>query len=224
MFLTRLILDLHCRQAKIDKSSPEDLHKTVMRLFPTTSAPTPRKALGVLHRLEEGVSGQAMLIIQSALQPNFETLHPGYLLDLSRDLDLAELGILENPSVREVGVERLAIATSDRFRFRLRANTTKRLAAGGQTERRKGAGKRVPVRGDDGRMDWLKRHAERCGFKPIEVVAREVSAQGSRVRLAGALFEGILEVVEADAFREALNTGIGPAKAFGFGLLSVRRI
>ncbi len=37
----------------------------------------------------------------------------------------------------------------------------------------------------------------------------------------GVLFEGSLQVVDAEAFRKALAHGIGPGKAFGFGLLSV---
>jgi len=38
-----------------------------------------------------------------------------------------------------------------------------------------------------------------------------------------ALFEGVLEVAEAAAFGAALREGVGPGKAFGFGLLSVAR-
>ena len=37
-------------------------------------------------------------------------------------------------------------------------------------------------------------------------------------------YEGILEVTNADNFRDTLVRGIGPAKAFGFGLLSVAPI
>ncbi len=36
-------------------------------------------------------------------------------------------------------------------------------------------------------------------------------------------FDGELAVTDADRFRAALRDGIGPAKAYGFGLLSVRR-
>lgn len=35
------------------------------------------------------------------------------------------------------------------------------------------------------------------------------------------LFEGRLRVTDADLFRAALASGIGPAKAYGFGLLSI---
>jgi CRISPR system Cascade subunit CasE len=37
-------------------------------------------------------------------------------------------------------------------------------------------------------------------------------------------FEGILEVTDPEEFAAAVTAGIGPAKAFGFGLLSVARL
>ena len=37
------------------------------------------------------------------------------------------------------------------------------------------------------------------------------------------LFDGELEVNDANAFRAALRSGIGSGKAYGFGLLSIAR-
>lgn len=42
-----------------------------------------------------------------------------------------------------------------------------------------------------------------------------------RLTFGAVLFEGRLRVTDADRFREALARGIGPAKAYGFGLLSI---
>ncbi len=44
-----------------------------------------------------------------------------------------------------------------------------------------------------------------------------------RVSLDGVTFDGVLEVTDADKFREALRNGIGSGKAYGFGLMSVAR-
>ena len=44
-------------------------------------------------------------------------------------------------------------------------------------------------------------------------------AKGQRLR--SARFDGILEVTDPAAFAATIAAGIGPAKAFGFGLLSV---
>lgn len=42
--------------------------------------------------------------------------------------------------------------------------------------------------------------------------------------VGGALFEGVLVVDNVDRFVRALESGIGPAKAYGFGLLSIARV
>ena len=43
----------------------------------------------------------------------------------------------------------------------------------------------------------------------------------TRITVAGALFDGRLVVKDADRIRDAMAQGIGPGKAFGFGLLSL---
>ena len=75
------------------------------------------------------------------------------------------------------------------------------------------------MRGDEARLEWLRRHAEVAGFAFADARVRELEARGRDVRLAGVLFDGVLEVKDPSVFRQALETGIGPAKAFGFGLL-----
>ena len=73
-----------------------------------------------------------------------------------------------------------------------------------------------------------------CGFSlvtsarsgaPDVAIRSEARAQGKRggrvLTFKGAIFEGRLEIVDADRFRTALRNGIGPGKAFGFGLLSI---
>jgi CRISPR system Cascade subunit CasE len=44
---------------------------------------------------------------------------------------------------------------------------------------------------------------------------------GSLITVASVLFDGILEVVDTALLREALQTGIGRAKSYGQGLLSL---
>lgn len=89
-------------------------------------------------------------------------------------------------------------------------------------------------------LDWLERRAEQAGFR---VLTRELhDEQGCRIekavrvdgyaqhraerkdiRFSTVDFTGELEVSNSIAFRQALFEGIGHAKAFGCGLLLVRR-
>lgn len=81
--------------------------------------------------------------------------------------------------------------------------------------------------------DWLSGRAEKCGF---DIVPEEVRADGYRqhglrkakdghmIQFSTVDFHGSLTVNDPEAFEQALFHGIGPAKAFGCGLLLVRRL
>jgi CRISPR system Cascade subunit CasE len=228
MYLARAFLNPLSRAVRADLTDVMSLHRTLMRAFPDDSGPSARKQHGVLYRLDEDAQrGRFVLLVQSATRPDFTKLPAGYLADLSDDFDLAAAGPTENPALRAVDEERKRIGVDDRFAFRLRANTTKKILTKTGPDGQRKNGKRVPVRGDEGRLAWLTRHALEGGFAPEDVKVFEVPARSGggarKLTFAGALFEGRLRVTNADAFRIALAEGVGPAKAFGFGLLSIMR-
>lgn len=75
---------------------------------------------------------------------------------------------------------------------------------------------------------WLRQRANMLGFS-IETVRADGYQQHRfdqrKIRLSTLEFQGILQVTEPDVFVEkALYKGIGPAKAFGCGLLTVARV
>lgn len=229
MYLARGALNCASREVQRDISDAAHLHRTIMNAFRDDVGAHPRKALGVLYRVDEHRSRQELaLFIQSAERPDFSRLPPGYFASPVDDLDRALAGGGENPSVRSVSKERAAIAVGDRLAFRLRANTTRKILTKSLADGTKQNGKRVPVRGDEARLDWLARHAEGAGFSVANARVNEVVQRGmrggSRLTLAGALFEGILVVRNVERFVHALESGIGPAKAYGFGLLSIARV
>jgi CRISPR system Cascade subunit CasE len=85
--------------------------------------------------------------------------------------------------------------------------------------------------------DWLNQLASIRGFRVVDAenspvlmekiwtsVRRRAEADGSGqmdIRFNAGLFEGAIICTEPDLMRRALASGIGPAKAFGFGLLSI---
>jgi len=130
---------------------------------------------------------------------------------------------------------RLDFQAGAALRFRLEANPVYRARASsldrrGQPIGEKWVRKRLPVEPtDESLRNWLERRAENAGFRllhlpfiqPGYAYFNQTGERGDRHRLASVRYEGTLEVTDPDLFRKALAAGIGPAKAFGFGLLSV---
>lgn len=76
---------------------------------------------------------------------------------------------------------------------------------------------------------WIARQGENHGFQVLSVRADNYSqarlnAKGRKIRYSSLDFVGLLRVTQPETFTETLFKGIGPAKAFGCGLLLVRRV
>ena len=230
MYLTRAFLDPTSRYVRADSRNPESLHKTVMRAFPDDAGPSARSAHAVLHRLDHDRGERLVLLIQSRTKPMTERWPTGYVLAMGGDLDLAFSLAGDNPAIRNVEAERASLRADRRFAFRLRANTTRTIDTKTGPDGVRRRGRRVPLRGDEERVGWLTRHAEAAGFgfDPGNLRVTEIAASGGfggkKVTVAGALFEGVLVVRDAERFVVALESGIGRAKAYGFGLLSLAPI
>jgi len=100
----------------------------------------------------------------------------------------------------------------------------------------------LPSQAELGQMageKWLQQRAEKSGFKLISVIAegyQQHHFKKRKIKLSTLDFQGVLEVTDPELFikkafydrqeddSELKITGIGPAKAFGCGLLSVARI
>jgi len=120
-----------------------------------------------------------------------------------------------------------------RYRFALRANpTVKRVVRSASGERIKN-GRRTRICGPDELLDWLRRKGEAAGFvleqaqagPPVDQHSHKPGRNGSRgqrITHARVDFDGVLAVEDFGAFVKAYATGIGPAKAFGFGLLLLK--
>ena len=138
-----------------------------------------------------------------------------------------------------------ALRAGDRLGFLLRANPTVARSAGPglrgkrhdvvvDAMRDMASGTRADVRPvvilDAGR-EWLMRQGVRAGFAPESDTLRIDGydtvriPRGERDAVAfGRLeFEGVLEVQEPIAFLAAVVTGFGRARAFGCGLMLLRR-
>ncbi len=139
----------------------------------------------------------------------------------------------------------------DRLRFALRANpviaTKQALSPEERTKRWRGKrvdvvmhalhsiprGERVAARDEvasQATTRWLERQAERSGFKlsraPIVSGYTQIPVERKKGRPAGFSvldLEGEIEITEPAVFMAKLSQGFGSAKAFGNGLMLIRR-
>lgn len=235
MYLSRLVLNGRSRDARSWLADCHALHRLIMSGFPDLDSRDARSQLGVLHRVERMTDPPAVpVIVQSRVEPRWAA-DPEAIIDIDGPKPLDHL------------LER--IQGGERFRFRLRANPSRRVhrrATLGldpekprqRPEKPESAGKRVELAREEDQLGWLRRKGEASGFAlmatrllPAGEDVTAVLASGSgkiqgrrearRMTLGSVLFEGLLEVTDAQRFRQTLETGIGPGKAFGLGLLSV---
>lgn len=202
LYLSKIILSPRSRQVLRDLASPYELHRTIMRAFPARDDGGPGR---VLFRLEPPHDGQPpIVLVQSEKQPDWTALHAidSYLLESATKT--------WEPVVRP----------GQQLRFRLRANPTV-----------KRDGKRHGLLKTEDQLKWFTRKTQAIGVRPLGLITcrqtRWVSSKkdsaGERIQPVhlGVDFEGVLEVIAPAMFVVALPAGVGSAKGFGFGLLSV---
>lgn len=117
------------------------------------------------------------------------------------------------------------------FRFSLLANPTRKVRSGRDGVRLKN-GRRIPLTKRGELLAWLQRKADIGGFDigdPDQL--RTIPRQRSYFHKAGSQgvhfaveFQGRLSVTDLSTFRQTFSTGIGSAKAFGFGMLALAPI
>jgi CRISPR system Cascade subunit CasE len=122
-----------------------------------------------------------------------------------------------------------AVGVDTVFSFRSRVNPVRHVRdADGQPSSR---GRRVGHVTADQQLRWFSHRATDWGFTvgaPEEPTATVVDRKvwrfdrgGRQVTLATAAVEGTLTVIDPEIFRRKLVEGIGPAKAYGCGLLTL---
>jgi len=245
-FLTRLLPNLRSRRVRTSLANPYELHRDVMSAFPDAGPNIAgRSHYNVLHRLDvlptaTAFSPRLALLIQSSVEPQWT--------QLPRD-ESGQPWISSDPQIKPFDPDPNWFRHDQLLRFRVRANPTKRLRKGsvdpkGKPIEAEWIGKRVEIHDHDAQKQWLSRKSGSHGFRLVEVEAspqRELQvfdlldrpegktiAHKSRNELpsmvithAAVTFDGVLRVADSEAFCAALLKGIGPAKAFGFGLLSI---
>jgi len=209
MYLSQLILDPKHRQVRSEMANRYEMHRTLTACFPEKK----RSEINLLFRLETAQhSGMVppKLLVQSRLVPDWSHLIERCLL-------------VEAPQTKSFNPN---FQNGDRYVFRLLANPTVKRKQAGKTS------KRVGIYDSKGQEAWLERKGTQAGFS---VTALRITNQGIlesrkrknshtfQIKHLAVQFDGLLEVSDPGALKLAVQNGIGSAKGFGFGLLSLGR-
>lgn len=201
LYLSKLVPNIELPSVMADVVDPSGAHKRVMRAFPDLGTDAARRDMGVLFRIERSKS-RVVLLVQSTTEPDWK-----------------ELGniFLEPPQHKQIDSIIGAVETGRTLVFRLRANPTKQIPTGQKNP------KRVGLFGEDNQLEWLKRKAANGGFKvwPIRVAHEGSVKTKDGKSFESVLFDGVLKVTDAEKFIKTVEEGVGPGKAYGFGLLSL---
>lgn len=236
MYFTRFRMNPQKRGSVRLAASPQRMHATVLSAFPPDLATSP--AGRVLWRLDTPSRHEWTLYVVSPGRPSMEQLQE-------------ECGWSQEPSwqTAEYGPFLDRLRAGQRWTFRLTANPVRSVS--GERGTRGTVSPHVTV---TQQQDWLVQRAERLGFHvpaqapelltdegtaspggdpipQVRVTRREqdsfAKGEPSRRRTATitrAQFDGVLEVTDEELLRTALTHGIGRAKAYGCGLMTLARV
>jgi CRISPR system Cascade subunit CasE len=250
LYLSRLLLDPNCRQVRSELAHPYEMHRTVMHAFDRYSVSDgerKREKFNVLFRADEDdLNGHVILYVQSTVEPDWVYLceKDGYLVENTNQ---------PNPACKNVEALYQNLCKGQELSFYLRANPTKRIAKPKRGDDSL-IGKRVALLHEEEQMAWLIRKGQEreagCpgGFEILtkqitqehgkagQIVLVHAAPEGKQIGLKrdekrdyrmthlAVRYNGLLRITNTDDFRNTIVRGLGSGKAFGFGLLSVRKV
>lgn len=196
MFLSKIMMDLGHAEVVRDLGDRDRLHRKLMLLFPDFpggGSNNARERMKILYRVEAPV-----ILMQSALEPVTTRIPAGYRIAGIKQ-------ILESGSLLE----------GAQYRFRLEANVCYRENA---------SRRRRALDSEEDQEAWLFRRGLQAGFEVVDYSVETLPAVKARAGLFYVVrFDGVLLVKDAALLFSAIEDGIGPAKAYGYGLLSLRK-
>lgn len=217
MFLTKLTLNPRSSAVRRDLDDVNDMHRTLMSAYPVlASGVNFREAHGVLWRLDS-LHGGLVQYVQSMTEPDWSKLAGDYLM--------------RPAEVRTLGPALDSVEPGRRYVFRLVGNPTRCVHNDSDPNVRR----HIPV-APEHHLDWLVSKGSRHGFvlptargaQPDVACTALPRLNGKRgkpvkVTITPVRFDGHLIVTDPDAFKAALVAGIGRAKPYGCGLLTLAR-
>ncbi|MBO1900540.1 type I-E CRISPR-associated protein Cas6/Cse3/CasE [Leucobacter weissii] len=230
-YFSRFEINPQRRDSRRILANPQAMHASVLSLFPPSAAREER----VLWRLDSDHPHHTLYVV-SPERPDFAHLveSAGWETSPGQSLEYARF-------LRQV-------TNGSEWLFRVQANPTKAVREQKKGEGPNARGKVIPLVTEAQQVEWLLARASRSGFEvtaapgagadeaedapELRLIENREQVffkgeaereQRRRVTLRKSVFEGKLRVTDEDALRATLVTGLGRARSYGYGLITLRK-
>ena len=203
MYLSQCVLNT------VRPVNPYQLHQKIWKLFPDQDG----EERSFLFRVENlGQAGAQKILLQSEHEP--QSVAGDLFLLQSKKIDLS------------------GVNTHSKLRFMLRANPTKKIKDQGGKQTNQGK-VRVPLIDEQEMMLWVKRQLQDCALindHELSILRQDLLSfrkskeqQQHFGKIQTVTYTGLMSVSDHELLMDKIRSGIGPAKAFGCGLLSIAK-
>lgn len=212
MYMSRMYLNPQRRQTRELLANPQKLHAAVLSSFPPQSSEITDEGR-VLWRVDQHRESVALYVVSPAV-PSFEHLQEQAGWSQEQSWQSSDYTAMLNRIVK-----------GQKYAFRLTANPVHTVTEGGVKRRKAHI---TP----EHQLGWLTAREDQFGAsftsEAGEITAittkseRRVFKREKRtVTIQQVTFEGSLEVIDANKLRDVLCNGIGKARGYGCGLLTL---
>ena len=221
MFISCIDIGRHDDDAIRVMSSPYRTHAVIEAACSNSASAGEGR---ILWRVDPAPSGLRLYLVSPSV-PDMN--------ELSSRLSLPS----ESIHSKDYGTRLDSLRGGQAWAFRLKANPTRQVRVDkGRSPNEKVIGSVQGHVTEAQQAQWLLDRSEAHGFRICEdefgnpemaVSQRKkerFSRQDDKVTLVTCVFSGLLKIVDADAFRETLISGMGRAKGFGCGLLTIASV
>ncbi|MDY0247399.1 MAG: type I-E CRISPR-associated protein Cas6/Cse3/CasE [Methanosarcina mazei] len=215
MYLSRVEINPRRRDTMQALASPEVLHATVMASFPAMQKEGNDR---ILWRVDE-LDPSTYVLVQSQIKPDFT--------HIIEQFGWPESG--QRWDTVEYDNFLMGIKDGDVRKFRIRANPTRSIK---QSDEKNARGKVCQHITAEQQLQWFIEKSRKCGFsvegpgQDVKIMSRDnlkFRNKNNCITLAATVFEGTLRVEDASTFVDTIKNGLGRAKAYGFGMVTVSR-
>lgn len=228
MYISRIPLNSARYETRRLIASPYKLHAAVEKSFPPDAVREGAQGR-ILWRLDFSADGNSTwLYVVSPEKPDFTHI-----------VEQAGWPMHPNWEIKDYEILLSKMTRGQEWAFRLRANPVREVRVDqGRRPNPAVVGKLKGHVTVNHQLDWLVKRSVKNGFEVLRQPGDNSSLSctvsqrrterfdhgASKVTLTTAQYDGLLRILDADTFRRCLSHGIGRAKSFGCGLLTVAPI